>query len=311
MLKKFTYAIINSKSCFGCKLIKNKKESTNMKELIPPCSYQGGKQRLSKEIVDIIFKENIVDDNTQFYDICCGSGAITLELINRGIHPNNITMIDSGGYGAFWQSIANAEFDLHKFKEKIDNLPSVENIQNYLREINSNPINEETYIYDYLLLQCGSFGSKQIQGYNGVWKGNTFRNYWLPTETSNRRSHVNPMMPMPNTLYDRVEQIVVNLSGNIKAFNVDVFQFLYLFDKFKNSNVITYIDPPYMNTSGYENNLDIYELINCIKGVPIYISEGIKMNQAKNSYLISNGRNKGNINGSIRKKPTEEWLNVF
>lgn len=27
-----------------------------------PCSYQGGKQRLAKQIVDIFFEENMIDD---------------------------------------------------------------------------------------------------------------------------------------------------------------------------------------------------------------------------------------------------------
>lgn len=54
-------------------------------KLIPPCTYQGGKQRYAKQIVDIMFKENNICENTKFYDLCCGSGAITLEIINRGI----------------------------------------------------------------------------------------------------------------------------------------------------------------------------------------------------------------------------------
>ena len=67
-----------------------------MDKLIVPCSYQGGKQRLAKKIVDIIFEQNEINEDTKFYDLCCGSGAITLELINRGIHPSNITMVDRG-----------------------------------------------------------------------------------------------------------------------------------------------------------------------------------------------------------------------
>lgn len=33
---------------------------SNKSILKPPVSYQGGKQRLSKEIVDIIFKDDVV-----------------------------------------------------------------------------------------------------------------------------------------------------------------------------------------------------------------------------------------------------------
>ena len=55
-----------------------------------PCSYQGGKQRLAKQIVDIFYEENDIDDHTQFYDMCCGSGAISVELLNRGVNSKNI-----------------------------------------------------------------------------------------------------------------------------------------------------------------------------------------------------------------------------
>lgn len=66
-----------------------------------PCAYQGGKQRISKDIVDIIFNKCYIDKNTKFFDLCCGSGAFSIELINRGILPENITMVDAGCFGAF------------------------------------------------------------------------------------------------------------------------------------------------------------------------------------------------------------------
>ena len=35
-----------------------------MNKLEIPCSYQGGKQRLAKQIVDIFYEENNIDDDT-------------------------------------------------------------------------------------------------------------------------------------------------------------------------------------------------------------------------------------------------------
>ena len=144
---------------------------------------------------------------------------------------------------------------------------------------------------------------------------NTFRSYWTPTETSNRRSPVNPMMPMPNTLYNRVENIVNQLSGIIVASKEDVFQTLYRLDEeWENNNgdVIIYIDPPYMNTTGYKESFNIYEFERRIfNNVPIYISEGSKMEGVKHSHLLSSGRTKGNLSADINKKPTEEWLNLY
>ena len=280
-----------------------------------PCSYQGGKQRLAKQIVDIFYKENNINDDTKFFDLCCGSGAISLELINRGFNPNNITMIDNGCFGQFWQDIANGEFDLDIFKREIENLPNLENIQSYLKKLSDLPVDEDKMVYHYLLLQAGAFGSKQIWIENNKWKKNTFRSYWLPTETSNRRSPVNPMMPMPNTLYNRVEAIVEQLSGIITASRESVFDAVYRIDEERNKgnkNIIIYIDPPYANTTGYKETFDIYSLEGQIWSTsPIYISEGYKMQGASESYLLSVGRTKGNISGEAKKKPTEEWLNRF
>lgn len=280
-----------------------------------PCSYQGGKQRLAKQIVDIFYKENNINDDTKFFDLCCGSGAISLELINRGFNPNNIIMIDNGCFGQFWQDIANGEFDLDIFKREIENLPNLENIQSYLKKLSDLPVDEDKMVYHYLLLQAGAFGSKQIWIENNKWKNNTFRSYWLPTEISNRRSPVNPMMPMPDTLYNRVESIVKQLSGSIIASRESVFDAVYRIDEERNKgnkNIIIYIDPPYANTTGYKETFDIYSLEGQIWSTsPIYISEGYKMQGASESYLLSVGRTKGNISGEAKKKPTEEWLNRF
>lgn len=283
--------------------------------LIPPCSYQGGKQRLAKQIVDIIYNENNITDDTKFYDLCCGSGAVSLEMINQGFNPNNIVMVDSGCFGSFWKSISNYKFDLKIFKEEINKLPTLKDIQQYLKDLSNLPVDEDNMIYHYLLLQAGAFGSKQIWIENNQWKNNTFRSYWLPTETSNRKSPVNPMMPMANTLYNRVEQIVNQLSGKIVAYNESVFETLYRLDEeFEsgNDNLIIYIDPPYMNTTGYGDSFDIYDLeLRIWNDVPIYISEGIELERASKTYLLSKGRTKGNISGDVKKKPVEEWLNKF
>lgn len=277
-------------------------------KLVPPCSYQGGKQRLAKQIVDIIFEQNEIDEETKFYDLCCGSGAITLELINRGIHPSNITMVDAGVYGAFWNSIANDEFDMDIFKQEIDKLPSIDKIQSYLQSLSNLEVDMDLLVYHYLLLQSGSFGSKQIWIENNKWKNNSFRSYWTPTETSSRRSSVNPMMPMPNTLFDRVKNIVDYMAGSINAINSDISKIEWHFDK----NSIVYIDPPYKNTTKYGFDFDYEEfIINNWAYVNIYVSEGYKMDSVEDAILLSKGRTKGSISGNVKKKPTEEWLNVF
>lgn len=277
------------------------------KNLVPPCSYQGGKQRLAKQIVDIIFEQNDINEDTKFYDLCCGGGAITLELVNRGIHPSNITMADKGVYGAFWNSVANNEFNLEIFKSEIDKLPEIKDIQKYLQELSNQDVNGNKLEYHYLLLQSGSFGSKQIWIENNRWKNNSFRSYWLPTETSSRRSPVNPMMPMPNSLYERVENIVDYLGGCINAIHGDISKIEWNFDE----DSIVYIDPPYKNTTGYGSNFDYEEFIINNRCVNMYVSEGYKIASSDDAILLSKGRAKGNISGGVKKKPVEEWLNIY
>ena len=284
-----------------------------MTNLEIPCSYQGGKQRLAKQIVDIIYSENKIDDNTKFYDLCCGSGAVSLELINRGFNPNNIIMIDKGVFGQFWQSVANDEFEIDIFKNEIDKIPSPENIQEYLSNLSNKPITDvDMVVYHYLLLQAGAFGSKQVWIEDDRWVTPSFRSYWLPTKTSNRKSPVNPMMPMPKTLYNRVENIVSQLGGCIVASKEDVFKCVNDRLNRDRGNIIVYIDPPYYGTTGYECSFDVFELIRSVTTrCCIDVSEGCEMKGADRTYTLSTGRAKGNITGDIKKKPTGECLNKF
>jgi site-specific DNA-adenine methylase len=269
------------------------------KYLIPPCAYQGGKQRLSKIIVDEILKNT--DSTTNFVDLCCGSGAISLELINRGTSPKQITMVDLSPWGLFWESIGNETFNLMTWKFCIDSIPTDPRlIKSYVEHIrNSKP--GENKLYEFLILQACSFGSTPVYIKNGIWNQCGFRNYWTPTATSNRKSHVNPMMPMPQTLYQRVVDIVQTANGVCGyCTNVETFA--------PEKSSVVYIDPPYQKTSGYGYNFDYMTFIKNNPTTKIYLSEGISLSE--NSILLSNIRKKGGISGS-RKSSNEEWLNIF
>lgn len=277
-------------------LIKNKLEI--------PCTYQGGKQRIAKDIVDIFFKENIINKETKFYDLCCGSGAISIELVNRGIKPENITMLDTSPWGMFWEMIGNGSFDINKFKNFLDTIPKdITKIKNYAKEILSQPANIDT-VYRFLFLQACSFGGTPTWIENNKWiKNGGLRNYWLPTETSNRRSPVNPMMPMPNTLLARVKNISLKMYG-VNGIHDNIENFVEFSD-----NSIIYIDPPYNNSHGYGYNFDLSKYISKLNiKNKIYISEGFKM--FDKGYLITGVRRKGGVNGN-RKSRNEEWLNVY
>lgn len=276
--------------------------SLNTVKLLPPCSYQGGKQRLAVQICDIICSRESSD--FIFYDLCCGSGAVSLEMLNRGY---SVIMVDKGPFGSVWESIGNKEFNIDIFKREIEKLPDVSEIQGYLKELSNRPIDKDLFIYHYLLLQAGAFGSKQIWVKDEKWCNNTFRSYWLPTETSNRKSPVNPMMPMPETLYSRVCEILPYYE-KIKGYNIDIFDSIDIIKK-DNRRKVIYIDPPYKNTTGYFETFDIYGVLKELKGEIVYISEGCLLDNC-DSIVLSEGRSKGNVNGVVKKQGVCEVLNI-
>lgn len=68
-------------------------------KLVPLTAYQGGKQRIAATICDAM---RVGPDDT-FYDLCCGSGAVAIEMVNRGHRPDCIHMLDRGGWcGGWW-----------------------------------------------------------------------------------------------------------------------------------------------------------------------------------------------------------------
>jgi len=87
--------------------LKNKLES--------PTAYQGGKQRLAPAIIDIIQERNNLSGKI-FHDMCCGSGAITLECINRDLLFSNYKMLDFSVWGDFWKSIGDGNFLIDQFR---------------------------------------------------------------------------------------------------------------------------------------------------------------------------------------------------
>lgn len=292
-----------------------------MEHLEAPCSYQGGKQRLAGQIVNNIEKYvKLSNENICFVDMCCGSGSVSIELINNFFNPANVYMVDKGCFGEFYSLISKNLFDLKLFKNEISKLPDKKDIQEYLKNLSNKPADSELWIYHYLLLQSGAFGSKQIWlNEQNQWKNNSFRSYWEPTETSNRKSIVNPMMPLSDTLYKRVEKIVNELSNQIHAYHCDILddKIINMLQKLSESkgkeNLVVYIDPPYIGTTGYQYNINIYECIERLKPFSqyIFISEGVKLEGATDYILLDSGRKKGNISGKVNKKPVEEWLNVY
>ena len=273
-----------------------------------PCTYQGAKQRVSKQIVDYIVSTTKVTRFTKIYDLCCGSGAITLEFLNRGISPEQVVMCDCCSWGKFYDLIGRGCFDIETFYKYSKDVPRDKSlIQDYIKSLSKGSVDDDE-AYVYLLLQAASFGGRQIYVKDNKWCNTSFRDYWQPTETSKRRSPVNPMQPMIDVLEERVEKISIHCKG-LKCYNTDIFDMLPIIEKDTGYKIV-YIDPPYTFTSGYAHNFDYQLFIHELRKVsdcPIFISE--KEPVFEESVQLNFSGDKGGISGN-KKTKNQEWLSV-
>jgi hypothetical protein len=209
-------------------------------------------------------------------------------------------MLDAGPWGKVWEVIGKGEFDLDYFKKVCDLIPKNRKlIQEFIKNISKGKVYSQDVPYDFLILQAASFGSKAIWTKDDKWQNCSFRNYWLPTATSNRKSPVNPMMPMPETLFARMEQICKSMKG-IHGYNCDIFEL--------KPQGTTYIDPPYLGFTAYGYNFDVLKYIkeNC-QEVDVYVSEGKPLSENYNQFK---SEAKGGISGE-RSQAHNEFLSFF
>ena len=116
---------------------------------------------MAKEIVDYILNTTFVTNDTKFYDLCCGSGAVTIELLNRGIPPNKIVMCDISSWGVFWKSVGEGTFDLNKFYTYSKAVPRDKLlIQSHIKALSQTNAD----YYKLHLLVASRFGIQTVNG---------------------------------------------------------------------------------------------------------------------------------------------------
>lgn len=271
-----------------------------------PCSYQGGKQRVAAQIVDRLL-EAAPSPDSRFYDLCCGSAAVSIELVNRGVNTSRIWMLDISSWGVFWSAIGSGTFNMGTFDQFLSELPTDKrDFKAHMSALSTLPIGgHEAELYP--LLQACSFGGKQIWRNGERWANACFRDYWEPTATSIRRSPANPMQPSPTELRRRIDALVSGMKG-VTCFNMDIMTILNT--PFP-SDAVVYVDPPYQSTTKYGYNFDITSFIHRFREenqAPLFVSEGIPLSD--DATMLKFGGAKGGISG-IRKGKHQEWLNCF
>ena len=259
-----------------------------------PVTYQGAKHRYAAAILDRI--QPRFDE--PFYDLCCGSGTVSIELVNRGFNPKLLHMVDSGPWGIFWEAIGRGTFNLNRFRKLLNEIPDRPLIQAYVKQLSKQPAHVDTP-YVYLILQACAFGGKAIWIKADRWQNTTFRSFWQPNGIAKRKSVVNPMMPMPDTLYERVVAICERMRG-IHGCHCDVRDF-------GPGKGAVYIDPPYANTTGYGDDFDVAAYAS---RRDCWVSEAKPLSREAVRLADSKSRTRGGISGN-RASANEEWLSRF
>jgi site-specific DNA-adenine methylase len=271
-----------------------------------PCTYQGGKQRVAGQIVEVLL-EAASSPSTKFYDLCCGSGAISVELVNRGIDPSRIVMVDLSSWGVFWSAIGSGKFDLGVFERILEEIPEDNReIKRHMSELSDRPVGKfEAEIYP--VLQACAFGGKQIWRNDEKWENAFFRDFWQPTANSIRRSPANPMQPSASELGNRVRLIAEQMQG-LEGIARDINCIL---ETVVPEDAVVYVDPPYAGTTGYGFDLDLKSFVNDFQShtrANLFVSEGSPL--SGRATMLQFGGANGGISGK-RVSKHEEWLSRF
>ena len=265
----------------------------------PPVTFQGGKQRLAPAIIDII--KPLPDE--PFSDLCCGSGAVTIEAVSRGHEPRLVTMVDNGPWGQVWEEVGAGRFSLDALERVAAAVPTkVEHQAGFLAELFKQPATIDTTA-TFLVLQAGSFGGAAVvRKPNDTWYGHP-RKMWISEKDPRKRTGT--MMPATTEIQRRM-QVVCDLLLGVQVRS----------ECFANTAEMTgtvYIDPPYAGFRSYNNRkVPIYDFGSIAKKharAKVWVSEARALSST--AYLLTDaaGRKMGGISGT-RKTANEEWLSL-
>lgn len=314
--------------------------------LLPPTAYQGAKQRLAPDIVDLI--DPRADE--PFADLCCGSGAVTLEAIAYGVPPELCTMVDAGPWGLFWQSIAEGTFDLAKLKDVLAEVrPEDDGGPARLKELAKTASTDSPEVF--VVLQACAFGGKAVTVREGSFAHAGFRTRWVPK--GNRKPYP-ACCPLPAELERRVVALGDALSGKVavaKTWHVPGFRARWVppvggsnwrhpvsspaegevvgrverhahtlggrlraihgdAAAYRPEGGVVYVDPPYLGTTGYGSTAFDAEVYARRCGVTCYVSEARPMPGASAVYSLERGRRAGGLSGG-HAQPLSEYLSRY
>lgn len=277
-----------------------------MTDLRAPFQYQGGKNRFAPLIVPYLL--GAASPGGGFVDAFSGSGAVTWALINAGIEPGRITMIEGSIFGTLWAHLAAGTFDLDAFVREGRAIPDCKRTApDYLRERISEvrDVSEALSLLPYV--QAATHGGKQVEfdGQRG-FRGSYYR-FRTSNSVTTRPDGFAVFAPEPPQVTARVLAIADTFrrQGGPFVVNATVSP-SGLRDALNGPGAgsVAYLDPPYEGTSGYSHGFNwrafLSEPVRCLVFVSEYAEAGYSIRLAETT--------KGGIQGG---KSRTERLNYF
>lgn len=274
-------------------------------QLLPPCAYMGGKRVQAPTLRRMM----MVPQDAPFYDLCCGGGAVTLEMVTKGKPPELCTMVDGGPWGIFWREIGRGTYDLDRLLAHMRRLPEhAEHWMPALKEIAKEPCPEDEVPYLFPIVQAAAFGGTPVGWADGYFVGvsrmatHHVKPHKLPTgkldSLVRRRGHI--VIPPLRNVYERIVRLKRHMAGMTGVHG-------YVQQVTPVPGSVVYIDPPYEGTAGY-NDLDLDVVAEARRmGVPTYVSEARPLTETARRVP---SRYRAKVNGKALVS-TAEWLSLF
>jgi 16S rRNA G966 N2-methylase RsmD len=267
----------------------------------------GGKRRYARRIWDWIETRPHVTASKPlgFTDVCCGGGSLTFEALHRGVPVEQVTMIDSGPWGGFWERIAANRFDLAYWRHLVSLIPSdPREVKPWLDERKTVPPQPDTWVYWWLIFQQAAFGGKPLTPNleSGSWGDSvSFAPYWEHPHDG----RVKKTLPDMTRITRSLEATVSFLGGRIRAIQEDANQTVI-----PDSGVV-YVDPPYESTTtrGYSGSLDWSRITQC--GAHVFVSETTRLAGSRDAVCLNSGVLTATMNTKRVGAGHQEWLSWF
>ncbi len=260
----------------------------------PPCTYQGSKTKFAARIARVL----LVTAPDRFYDLCSGSGAVTIALVRCGVAASRITQVELGPWGSFYLACSEGTLDLDQLDRTLfcewPRTNDVEQLIPYLASLSESP-------ESFLVLQHMSLRGTPVSWRDGRVVSKVAGKYSVRPNFGS--------LEMRKRVFARARWCSRRLMG-MRVVVGDV-QDIESWRRPGEDSVL-YLDPPYLGTAGYGRAKLDHRRLTPLLPRPLVVSEARRLPGARHLWL---GRRKraggGKKEGRVSGPGGPEWLNLF